>query len=146
MINLSDDLLGVNYTFVQALTESARRAKNVVIVATLPESQREAGGARGAEILSTLETRMGRIESIWQPLETNEAFEVVRRRLFGNQINETERHRTCEAFVAMYNRNRKVFPEGVHEQRYLERMKVCYPIHPEIFERLHSDWSTIHEF
>lgn len=146
MINLSDDLLGVNYTFVQALTESARRAKNVVIVATLPESQREAGGARGAEILSTLETRMGRIESIWQPLETNEAFEVVRRRLFGNQINETERDRTCEAFVAMYNRNRKVFPEGVHEQRYLERMKACYPIHPEIFERLHSDWSTIHEF
>ena len=146
MVNLSDDLLGVNYTFVQALTESARRAKNVVIVATLPQSRREAGGIKGEMILATLETRMGRIESIWKPLETNEAFEVVRRRLFGNQINETERDRTCEAFVAMYNKNRKVFPEGVHEQRYLERMKACYPIHPEVFERLHSDWSTIHEF
>ncbi len=146
MVNLSDDLLGVNYTFIQALTESARRAKNVVIVATLPESRREAGGPRGETILSTLETRMGRIESIWRPLETGEAFEVVRRRLFGNEINETERDRTCDAFVAMYNRNRRVFPEGVHEQRYLERMKECYPIHPEIFERLHSDWSTIHEF
>ena len=146
MVNLSDDLLGVNYTFVQALTESARRAKNVVIVATLPESRREAGGQKGETILATLETRLGRIESIWKPLETNEAFEVVRRRLFGNQINETERDRTCEIFVAMYNRNRGAFPEGVHEQRYLERMKACYPIHPEIFERLHSDWSTIHEF
>ena len=146
MLNLGDDLLGVNYTFIQALTESARRAKNVVIVATLPESRREAGGMKGEMILATLETRMGRIESIWKPLETNEAFEVVRRRLFGNQVNETERDRTCEAFVAMYNRNRKAFPEGVHEQRYLERMKACYPIHPEIFERLHSDWSTIHEF
>ena len=146
MVNLSEDLLGVNYTFVQALTESARRAKNVVIVATLPESRREAGGTRGETILATLETRLGRIESIWKPLETGEAFEVVRRRLFGNQINETERDRTCEAFVAMYNRNRKSFPEGVHEQRYLERMKDCYPIHPEVFERLHSDWSTIHEF
>jgi predicted AAA+ superfamily ATPase len=146
MVNLSDDLLGVNYTFVQALTESARRAKNVVIVATLPESRREAGGQKGETILATLETRLGRIESIWKPLETNEAFEVVRRRLFGNQINETERDRTCETFVAMYNRNRGAFPEGVHEQRYLTRMKACYPIHPEIFERLHSDWSTIHEF
>lgn len=146
MINLSDDLLGVNYTFVQALTESARRAKNVVIVATLPQSRREAGGIKGETILATLETRMGRIESIWKPLETNEAFEVVRRRLFGNQINETERDRTCGVFVAMYNRNKGAFPEGVHEQRYLERMKACYPIHPEIFERLHSDWSTIHEF
>ena len=146
MVNLSDDLLGVNYTFVQALTESVRRAKNVILVATLPETRREAGGIKGETILSTLETRMGRIESIWKPLETGEAFEVVRRRLFGNQINEVERNRTCETFVAMYNKNRKAFPEGVHEQRYLERMKVCYPIHPEIFERLHSDWSTIHEF
>ena len=146
MTNFSDDLLAVNYTFIQALTESARRAKNVVLVVTLPESQREAGGPKGETILATLETRMGRIESIWRPLETGEAFEVVRRRLFGNQINEIERDRTCEAFVAMYNRNRKAFPEGVHEQRYLERMRVCYPIHPEIFERLHSDWSTIHEF
>ena len=147
MVNLSDEsAVGVNYTFVQALTESARRAKNVVIVATLPESRREAGGTKGETILATLETRLGRIESIWKPLETNEAFEVVRRRLFGNQINETERDRTCETFVAMYNRNKGAFPEGVHEQRYLERMKACYPIHPEIFERLHSDWSTIHEF
>ena len=146
MVNLSDDLLGVNYTFVQALTESARRAKNIVIVVTLPESRHEAGGTKGEMILTTLETRMGRIESIWRPLETGEAFEVVRRRLFGNQINTTERDRTCEAFVTMYNRNRRAFPAGVHEQRYLERMKSCYPIHPEIFERLHSDWSTIHEF
>ena len=145
MTNLSDDLLAVNYTFIQALTQAARRAKNVVIVATLPKSQREAGGIKGETILATLEDRMGRIESIWKPLETGEAFEVVRRRLFGNQINETERDRTCEAFVAMYNKNKKAFPEGVHEQRYLDRMKACYPIHPEIFEQLH-DWSTIHEF
>lgn len=146
MLNVGEDALGVNYTFVQALTQSVRRAKNVVLVVTLPESQQEAGGVRGATILSTLETRMGRIEAIWKPLETAEAFEVVRRRLFGNEPNEQERDRTCNAFLAMYNRSKKDFPQGVHEQRYLERMKECYPIHPEIFERLHSDWSTIHEF
>lgn len=147
MLNLGEDLLGSNYIFMQALTESVRRVKNVVLVATLPESQREAGGVRGATILATLETRMGRIESIWKPLATEEAFEVVRRRLFGNEIDKVERDRTCEAFLAMYNRGGKDFPQGVREQRYLERMKACYPIHPEIFERLHSDWSkNIYEF
>ena len=146
MLNVGEDALGVNYTFIQALTQSVRRAKNVVLVVTLPESQREAGGVQGAAILATLETRMGRIETIWKPLETGEAFEVVRRRLFGNEPNKQERDRTCNAFLAMYNRSKKDFPQGVHEQRYLERMKACYPIHPEIFERLHSDWSTIHEF
>lgn len=147
MLNLGDDALGMHYTFIQALTESVRRATNVVLVVTLPVSQREAGGTKGAAILTTLETRMGRIESVWRPLETEEAFEVVRRRLFGNEINEIERDHTCEAFLSMYNRASKDFPQGVRDQRYLERMKACYPIHPEIFERLHSDWSkNIYEF
>ena len=145
MLNTGENL-EVNYTFVQILSEAVRRADNVVLVVTLPQSEREAGGVKGAEVLATLETRMGRVESIWKPLETNEAFEVVRRRLFGNEIDTVERDRTCNAFLAVYNRAKREFPPGVHEQRYLERMKACYPIHPEIFDRLHSDWSTIHEF
>ena len=145
MLNTGENL-EVNYAFVQILSEAVRRADNVVLVVTLPQSEREAGGTKGAEVLATLETRMGRVESIWKPLETNEAFEVVRRRLFGNEIDTVERDRTCNAFLAVYNRTKREFPSGVHEQRYLERMKACYPIHPEIFERLHSDWSTIHEF
>ena len=146
LLNVGDDALGVNYTFIQALTESARRSENVVLVATLPASQHEVGGMKGMTILTTLAARMGRIETIWQPLQTDEAFEVVRRRLFGNKIDVEERDRTCDAFLNMYNRNKKSFPQGVHEARYHERMKDCYPIHPEIFDRLHSDWSTIHEF
>ena len=144
--NVEADVLGVNYAFIQALTESVRRSKNVVLVATLPESIPEAGGVKGAEILTTLAVRMGRIESIWNPLQTDESFEVVRRRLFGNEIDKNESSRTCEAFINMYKRNKRAFPQEVYEQYYLERMKVCYPIHPEIFERLHSDWSTIHDF
>ena len=144
--NVEADVLGVNYAFMQALTESVRRSKNVVLVATLPESISEVGGVKGEEILTTLAARMGRIESIWNPLQTNESFEVVRRRLFGNEIDKDESSRTCEAFINMYKRHKKEFPQEVYEQRYLEHMKVCYPIHPEIFERLHSDWSTIHDF
>lgn len=81
------------------------------------------------------------IEAVWEPLEVNEAFEVVRRRLFGNVINESERNRTCETFSRMYNP--RDYPQGTNEQRYLERMKACYPIHPEIFDRLYEDWSAI---
>lgn len=145
MLNTGENL-EVNYTFVQILSEAVRRTGNVVLVVTLPQSELEAGGVKGAEILATLEARIGRVESIWKPLETNEAFEVVRRRLFGNEIDTAERDRTCNAFLAIYNRAKKEFPPGVHEQRYLERMKACYPIHPEIFDRLHSDWSSIHAF
>ena len=134
------------YTFVQALTESVRRSKNATLVVTLPESEVEAGGEGGAEALNRLDHLLGRIEAVWEPLEVNEAFEVVRRRLFGNAINRQARDRTCESFAAMYNRSRGDYPREVGEQRYLERMKACYPIHPEIFDRLYADWSSLPQF
>ena len=132
------------YTFMQALTQSVRRNDSAALVITLPESAVEAGGEAGSEALSRLDALLGRIEAIWEPLEVQEAFEVVRRRLFDPIQDEAERDRTCEAFARIYNRSD--YPPEVTEQRYLERMKACYPIHPEIFDRLYSDWSSIPGF
>ena len=134
------------YTFVQSLTQSVRRRRNVALVLTLPESQVEAGGDAGIEALDRLERLVGRIEAVWEPLAVDETFEVVRRRLFGEMTSPTARDETCEAFARMYSKNRSEYPRGVAEQKYLERMKGCYPIHPEIFDRLYSDWSSIPAF
>ena len=134
------------YTFIQALTQSARRSINVALVITLPESRVEAGTEAGMEALDRLESLLGRIEAAWEPLAVNEAFEVVRRRLFGEIIDMVARDETCATFVRMYSRNRADYPQGVAEQNYLTRMQECYPIHPEIFERLYSDWSSIPGF
>ena len=134
------------YTFVQTLTESVRRSMNVALVVTLPESDVEAGGDVGAQALARLDHILGRIEAVWQPLEVNETFEVVRRRLFEGAIDDSERDRTCEAFARMYSSNRREYPQGAGESQYLDRMKACYPIHPEIFDRLYQDWSSIPQF
>ena len=134
------------YTFMQALTQSARRSRTTALVVTLPESSLETGGPTGDEALARLENILGRAEAVWEPLAVNEAFEVVRRRLFGQVADTAERDRTCEAFVTMYSNSRREYPAHVGEQRYLERMKACYPIHPEVFDRLYSDWSSIPRF
>ena len=135
------------YTFVQTLTEAVRRNTRTALVVTLPESAIEAGGEGGHEALARLDHLLGRIEATWEPLEVHEAFEVVRRRLFGSVIDEAERDRTCETYSNMYGRGgRSDYPPEASGQRYLERMKECYPIHPEIFDRLYSDWSSIPRF
>ena len=134
------------YTFVQALTESVSRSSRAALVVTLPESDVEAGGDAGQEALATLDRLLGRIEAVWTPLETYEAFEVVRRRLFDEVSDTAERDRTCEAFAAMYGRSRSDYPREAAEQSYLERLRACYPIHPEIFDRLYADWSSIPQF
>ncbi len=134
------------YTFIQALTQSVRRSKDAVLVITLPQSRVEAGAEGGADALDRLDSLMGRIEAVWEPLAVNEAFEVVRRRLFGEITDLTARDQTCEAFARMYSHDRAEYPQGVTERNYLERIKACYPIHPEIFDRLYSDWSSIPDF
>ena len=133
------------YTFVDNLTRAVRRSDRAVLVVTLPEHDAEAGDVAGAEALAALDAILGRIEAIWEPLETGEAFEVVRRRLFG-VIDEAERDRTCRAFADMYRRGARDYPPHAREQRYLDRMKQCYPIHPEIFDRLYESWSSIPRF
>ncbi len=134
------------YTFFQALTESVNRSQNVTLVATLPEGHVQAGGEGGMTVLGTLESILERIDAVSIPLEVDNAFEVVRRRLFGSLIDETERDLTCEAFRKMYQNSRREYPENASEQDYLQRMKDCYPIHPEIFDRLFQDWTAMPGF
>ena len=134
------------YTFIQALTQSVRRSNNAVLVVTLPESAVEAGGEGGADALSRLDSILSRIEAKWEPLEVHETFEVVRRRLFGRVRDNAARNQVCEAFSRMYASSRRDYPQDVSEPHYLDRMKACYPIHPEIFDRLYSDWSSIPGF
>ena len=134
------------YTFFQTLTESVNRSQNVTLVATLPEAQVEAGGEGGMTALDTLESILERVDAVSIPLEVDNAYEVVRRRLFGPIIDETERDLTCEAFRKMYQNSRSEYPSNISNQDYLKRMKDCYPIHPEIFDRLFEDWSVIPGF
>ncbi len=144
--NVDADVQARLYTFIQTLTHSIKRSKNVVLVATLPEGKTQAGGQVGVTVLDELEEILKRVDAVSIPLEVDNAFEVVRRRLFGPVLDETERDQTCEAFRKIYHNSRSEYPEGVNDQQYLQRLKTCYPIHPEIFDRLFQDWSVIPGF
>lgn len=134
------------YTFFHAVTESVKDSDYVTLIATLPDGQVQAGGQGGINALDALEAILERVDAVSIPLEVDNAFEVVRRRLFGPVIDETERDLTCEAFRKMYQNSRSEYPEGVNDQQYLQRMKDCYPIHPELFDRLFQDWAVIPGF
>ena len=41
---------------------------------------------------------------------------------------------------------RSEFPHEVTESAYEERIRRAYPIHPELFDRLYEDWSTLERF
>lgn len=135
-----------NLSFLQALTEAASRVPSTMVLASLPESMMEAGDQLGQQTLDAVQKIFGRIEAVWKPVGTDEAFEIVRRRLFGPVQNEKARDAVCRAFAEMYMQEPERFPAEARDASYLRRLKASYPIHPEVFERLYEDWSTLPKF
>lgn len=135
-----------NLSFIQALTEAMKAVPNAMLLASLPESELEVGGTQGVRALNSLEKYFGRVESVWKPVASEEAFEIVRRRLFEFAGEKAEVEAVCRRFADFYRDNPGKFPLETQASGYYERLCSSYPIHPEIFDRLYQDWSTLDKF
>ena len=148
------------FSFAQALTESARLANHCLLVISLPASDTagsphtraddvEVGGQRGREALDRLRNVVGRIESSWRPASAEEGFEIVRRRLFepfSDPAQFKDRDVVARTFAELYRTQHQEFPPECRDIDYEKRIRAAYPIHPEIFDRLYTDWSTLVKF
>lgn len=135
-----------NISFIQALTEAMKAVPNAILLASLPESELEVGGTMGQRALNSLEKYFARVESVWKPVGTEEAFEIVRRRLFENPGERAEVEGISRQFSDFYRQHAEKFPVETQSNEYFERLCRSYPIHPEIFDRLYEDWSTLEKF
>jgi predicted AAA+ superfamily ATPase len=151
-----------NLSFVQELTQAVRRAGNALLVLSLPESEKEFGGEAGRTVQERLEDLaageaaqisqgrlehvVGRMDTIWRPVQAEEGFEVVRRRLFGEVTDTTARDLVCAEFARQYRKAGTDFPTDTQTSDYEKRMQRSYPFHPEIFDRLYNEWSALPEF
>jgi len=149
-----------HFTFAQTLTESAKDARQCMLVISLPASDTtgsphaiaddaEVGGERGRAALERLRNAIGRVETSWRPATAEESFEIVRRRLFEPMVERADfvaRDNTARAFSDLYRTQHQEFPPECRDTDYEKRLKDAYPIHPEIFDRLYTDWSTLLKF
>jgi len=149
-----------HFTFAQALTEAAKLARQALLVISLPASDtsisphataddEEVGGARGRTALVRLRNVIGRVESSWAPASAEEGFEIVRRRLFEPLTDRTQftaRDTVARAFHDLYSTQSQEFPPECRDIDYERRIKAAYPIHPEVFDRLYTEWSTLVKF
>ena len=149
-----------HFSFAQTLTESARAANRCLLVISLPSSDtatsphaqgedEEVGGLRGRAALARLKNVIGRVESSWTPASTEEGFEIVRRRLFeplSEREHFTARDNVSRTFADFYRAQQQEFPAECRDADYERRLRAAYPIHPEVFDRLYTDWSALVKF
>ncbi len=161
-----DDLTGgtfeTQFTFAQTLTESVKRVPGILLLVSIPASDvrldedghakdasdLEIGGANGRATLDRLQNAVGRLAYQWRPASSRESFEIVRRRLFQDPDNaaRTQIGATARRFVEFYREHAGEFPSETREVSYEQRIRDAYPIHPELFDRLYEDWSSLERF
>jgi predicted AAA+ superfamily ATPase len=159
-----DDLAGGTFddqfTFAQALTEAVKGTPGVLLAISIPASEsgddaqpvagnaEEVGGAHGLEALKRLQNVVRRVADQWRPASPNEAYHIVRQRLFvaADADALASINATARGFVEMYHRYADEFPREARDGNYEDRIKQTYPIHPELFDRLYEDWSSLERF
>jgi len=161
-----DDLPGgsfeTQFTFAQTLTEAAKSVPGVLLLVSVPASDirlddpdgasgasdLEVGGTHGRAALQRLDNVVRRVAHPWRAASSQESFEIVRRRLFSEPDGKalSEISATARRFGNFYREHSGEFPSDTRDHAYEARIKAAYPIHPELFDRLYEDWSTLERF
>lgn len=134
-------------SFIQTLTEVVASVPKTVLICTLPASAREVASSEiGQEILSALETRVVRVGSSVKPVDDEEIYEVVRRRLFDRITNYDVIEQVARKYKDMYHNRRDSLPAEADRVAYVERIKKSYPFHPELIDLFHIRWGSDSKF
>lgn len=141
-------LKGQTQAFLKALTEAVAITDSCALIATLPSSITE--GFEEAEIaertLSELQKIFGRVERIYTPVEGEEIYEIIRKRLF-EDLGDIKTHRIiADEYFNLYQKLGEDIPFECKEIRYRDRIIRSYPFHPETIDILFERWATIPTF
>jgi hypothetical protein len=130
--------------FLQELTEVVKVSPRCALVVTLPSSAPY--GEEGERALQHLQRIFGRVEAIYTPVEGEEVYEVIRRRLFEAPPDPGEARRVAETYWGLYQRLGDDVPREAREPAYREKLQKAYPFHPELIDVLFERWSTFPTF
>lgn len=137
--NLSDQTI----SFLQELTEAVAGTDNTVMIATLPASAQElASSPIAATILTALENRIIRVGANIKPVEDEEIFEVVRRRLFEDLGDSKVIDDVVSEYMHMYQNHLQEVPDYALKREYSDKMKKSYPFHPELIDIFRLRWAS----
>lgn len=132
------------FAFCHELTEAVNSQKQCALVCTLPSSAPY--GERGERVLSQLSRIFGRMKTIHTPVEGEEIYEILRKRLF-EDCGDVKIHRqVARQYLELYQTLGEEVPRECREVRYLEKMEKAYPFHPELVDMLFERWGTLPTF
>lgn len=141
------NLFAQTNSFMQALTEVVASVPQTVMIATLPASATEVASSEiGQEILNSLENRIVRVGASIKPVDDEEIYEVVRRRLFESITSLEEINKVALRYQRMYHNRRTDLPANSDNTAYANKIRKSYPFHPELIDIFRLRWGNDSRF
>lgn len=145
-IEVGDSTLGAQtLSFLQELTEAVSSLDRGLLIATLPSSEHEDFGEAKQQNLPKIQKIFGRLEAIYTPVEGEEIYSIIRRRLF-EKPDEAEVRAVVDDYVQTYQENKNDLPGKATSGDFRRKMERAYPFHPEVIDILYEKWSTYPSF
>jgi len=135
------------FSFFQELTEAVSVLPRGMLVVTLPSSHLEDFGEQEEESLARLGKIFGRVESIETPVQGEEVYAVIRRRLFEEEtLQRVPMREIVHRYFQLYQQHRDDLPPKARDAGYRDKMEMAYPFHPDAIDILYEKWSTFPTF
>jgi hypothetical protein len=135
------------FSFFQELTEAVSVLPHGMLVVTLPSSHLEDFGEQEEESLARLGKIFGRVESIETPVQGEEVYAVIRRRLFEEEtLQRVPMREIVHRYFQRYLQHRDDLPPKARDAGYRDKMEMAYPFHPDVLDILYEKWSTFPSF
>lgn len=135
--------------FLQELTTAVQGVAGCVLVGSLPVSSLEvpAESEEAAQRLFEYASKvMGRVDLVETTVLPQEVPEILRRRMFRSVGEDRNRKRVADAYWDYYREYPQFFPDRMRHPDYRERMRACYPFHPELIDLLYDRWGPHPKF
>jgi hypothetical protein len=129
--------------FLQELTGAVSGTGKAILFVSLPSSDPYRDQA-SEELLTSLQSILGRMEKVYAPVRDEEVAEIIRKRLF-EEIDEQSAWREIEEFLS-YAEGEGILPEGMDKSAYRERFRRSYPFQPEVIDVLYERWGSFPTF
>ena len=141
------NLAAMTLTLIKELTTAISNTPSVAMLATLTSSRAEDyASLAGEDMQDRLSKVVGRAENIVTPVEGDDIFPILHRRLFTTIGTEKQRHDVAEAFAEYYTGMRDALPGTYGDQGYRDRIANAYPFHPELVDILTNRWGSLSGF
>jgi len=136
-------LMDQTISFLQELTSAVSETDNTILICTLPASKLEITASDlGEQILTALENRLDRYGAKQKPVEEEEVFEVVKRRLFEDLGDIKETEKVISEYSEMYHSLFAEIPEHAIKSEYKDKLRRAYPFHPELIDIFRLKWAS----